>query len=142
MFFPTEQEAPMRKSTLHFSIDTAAFLLFLFLVSTGTLIYLILPPGSGQLSIWGMTRHEWGDLHFLAALGFLLLISVHLILHWNWIKTNIRGHAGNAGSKRRVTISVVIALLLLILLIAPFFSPVQENESRGSNHSDHTVQID
>ena len=132
----------MRKSTLHFSIDAAAFFLFLFLVSTGTLIYLVLPPGSGQLSIWGMTRHEWGDLHFIAALGFLLLISIHLILHWNWIKINIRGHTGNTATKKRVVISVTIILLVLVLLIAPFLSPVQESEGRGSGHSDHTVQVD
>ena len=67
----------MRKPELNFLIDTLAFFLFLCLISTGLLIYLIMPPASG-LSVWGMDRHEWGEIHFWIALTFLVLMVIHL----------------------------------------------------------------
>jgi hypothetical protein len=33
-----------------------------------------------------MPRHEWGDIHFYLAVGFVALMVVHIILHWGWIK--------------------------------------------------------
>lgn len=33
---------------------------------------------------WGMTRHEWGDWHTWISYAFLVLMMVHLILHWRW----------------------------------------------------------
>lgn len=35
----------------------------------------------------GLGRHDWGDLHFYAAIFFLLLLILHLYLHWAWIKS-------------------------------------------------------
>jgi hypothetical protein len=44
------------------------------------------PPGSNKtLSLRGLTRHQWGDIHFWISLGLLVVIAVHLALHWNWI---------------------------------------------------------
>ncbi|MEX0844285.1 MAG: DUF4405 domain-containing protein, partial [Balneolaceae bacterium] len=49
----------------------------------------ILPPGSGSANIWGLTRHEWGDIHFWIAVIFAVTITVHLILHLPWIKGSL-----------------------------------------------------
>jgi hypothetical protein len=35
----------------------------------------------------GLGRHDWGDVHFILALLFLVVILVHIVLHWSWIKT-------------------------------------------------------
>ena len=35
----------------------------------------------------GLGRHDWGDVHFVLALTFVLLILVHIVLHWTRIKT-------------------------------------------------------
>ncbi|MHC4070383.1 MAG: DUF4405 domain-containing protein [Planctomycetota bacterium] len=77
-----------------------SFVNLLGLVSTGFIIKYVLPPGTGGRGrflhdgpgreyikqLWSMTRHEWGDIHFYLALLFVSLMSVHFILHWNWIK--------------------------------------------------------
>ena len=89
-----------RRITVNFIIDLAAFLDLLGLIFTGFVIKYVLPPGSGGRgqelhggqgaghikSLWSMTRHEWGDVHFYLSVVFIALMLVHLALHWTWIK--------------------------------------------------------
>lgn len=70
------------------------------MVFTGIIMKYILPPGTGGLGreisggmgreqikdLWSMTRHEWGSVHFYLALLFIVLMTAHILLHWDWIK--------------------------------------------------------
>jgi len=91
----------MKRTTVNFIVDLIAFIDLLFLAFTGFIIKFILPPGSGGRGqgfrggrgpaegireLWSMTRHEWGDIHFYLSVAFIVLILVHIILHWTWIK--------------------------------------------------------
>ena len=90
----------MKRSTLNFIIDMLSFISLLGLAGTGFIIKYTLPPGSGGKGrllhdghggehikeLWSMTRHEWGGIHFYIAAFFIILMLVHIILHWNWIK--------------------------------------------------------
>lgn len=53
-------------------IDLLSFVTLVAMMSTGALLEFTLPTHSGSLSVWGMTRHEWGDLHSNISLVFLL----------------------------------------------------------------------
>ena len=130
----------MNKSNLNFVIDSVAFFLFLLLASTGILIFLVLPPGSGNLTIWGMNRHGWGDIHFWAAMGFLLAMIIHLIMHWSWIVAKIKGRAGKQMSRKRIIISIIAVALTVLFLLAPFFSPIEKGT--GDEHGERTEQVD
>ena len=95
----------MKRTTLNFIIDLAAFLDLLGLAFTGFIMKYILPPGTsgrgrmlrggrgaGDLGqeikeLWSMSRHEWGDIHFYLAVLFTVMMVVHIILHWGWIKS-------------------------------------------------------
>jgi hypothetical protein len=99
----------MRRATLNFIVDLIGFVNLLLLVATGSVMKWVLPPGSGGGSgghgygfrggrglgpgadrvrqLLGLGRHDWGDVHFILASLFVLLIGVHLVLHWAWIKT-------------------------------------------------------
>ena len=80
----------MNRTIANIIIDIIAAFLFLGMISTGYLLRFPLPPGSNNtLSLWGYTRHQWGDVHFWISLGLLLVLLVHLVLHWNWIVTVI-----------------------------------------------------
>ena len=58
------------------------------MISTGILIKYALPPRTGdRLAIWGMGRHDWGDIHFWLSLGLLALLLLHVALHWSWVCT-------------------------------------------------------
>jgi len=94
----------MKRMTLNFMVDAISFVDLLLLAATGTILRWVLPPGSGGghgsgggfrggrgpievKDLLGLGRHDWGDVHFVLALLFLLLMLVHLYLHWTWIKT-------------------------------------------------------
>lgn len=118
----------MKKPTLNFIVDSIAFFLFLCLLSTGFLIFLIMPPASGY-SVWGMGRHMWGEIHFWIAITFLILMALHVTLHWKWIITKVKGNSRDTHrSKRRSIIAIVLFFIVFFLLLAPFFSPVEESE--------------
>lgn len=76
----------MRRNTINFLVDAASALVVIGLVATGLLTRFVLPPGSGSWRLlWGMGRHDWGDVHFwLAVVGGVLLLA-HMALHWQWV---------------------------------------------------------
>jgi len=94
----------MSRATLNFIVDLISFVNLLILAFTGFIIKFILPPGSGGhgrgyrggrgpgeiKELWSITRHEWGDIHFYLAVLFVVLMAVHTILHWGWIKNYFR----------------------------------------------------
>jgi hypothetical protein len=97
----------MKRVTLNFIVDFLAFLDFLGIVVTGVIIKFVLPPGSGGRGrgfhggrglgagehireLWSMGRHDWGDVHFYLSVIFIVLILVHIVLHWVWIKCYIK----------------------------------------------------
>ena len=102
----------MKRTTLNFIVDLAAFLDLLGLAFTGFIMKYILPPGTGGRGrilrggrgagdlgeeikeLWSMTRHEWGDIHFYLAVLFATLMVVHIILHWGWIKAYFKSLLG------------------------------------------------
>ena len=96
----------MRRATLNFIVDLIGFVNLLLLGATGSVMKWVLPPGSGGgggygfrrgrgpgpsagqvKQLLGLGRHDWGDVHFILALLFVLVMLVHIILHWSWIKT-------------------------------------------------------
>jgi len=80
----------MNRTIANIIIDIVAAFLFLGMILTGYLLRFPLPPGSNKtLSLWGYSRHQWGDIHFWISLGLLVVLVIHLVLHWNWIVTVI-----------------------------------------------------
>jgi hypothetical protein len=78
----------MNRTIANIIIDIVAAFLFLGMIATGYILRFPLPPGSNRtLSLWGYTRHQWGDVHFWISIGLLAVLVVHLVLHWNWIVT-------------------------------------------------------
>ncbi|MHC4103611.1 MAG: DUF4405 domain-containing protein [Planctomycetota bacterium] len=77
-----------------------SFVSLLGIVFTSIIMKYILPPGTGGCGrevsggmgrehikdFWSMTRHEWGSVHFYLALLFIVLMTAHILLHWDWIK--------------------------------------------------------
>ena len=122
----------MKKSNLITFIDIAAFICFIFVVSTGVLMRYVLPPRSGHsIEIFGMSRHEWGDIHFYITFIFLAILSVHLILHWRFIRNVFHGQIKEAGISRFI-LGLVGLLAILALAVAPFVAPKEYSEvSKG-----------
>ena len=115
----------MNRSSLNFLIDAAAFVVFLFLTTTGILTRYVLPPGSGRwATLWGLDRHGWGDVHFWLAVALLAILASHVALHWRWVVCMVRGQRSQA-SGARVALGLIGVIGLLALGAAPFFAPVE-----------------
>ena len=114
----------MNKESLIKLIDLLSFIGLSALISTGALIKFSLPPRSGGATIWGLTRHEWGDIHFYISIGFLIIITLHLLLHLRFIKMAILGEATREVGYR-LAVGVVGFVILIVFLLSPFISPVE-----------------
>lgn len=89
----------MTRTGLNVLIDSAAFLLLLAVASTGAIMQYALPRRSGGATLLGLDRHDWGDLHFAIAFTFLLVLAVHLTMHWQWIRTVVPRVCGKPPSR-------------------------------------------
>jgi Domain of unknown function (DUF4405) len=131
---------------INLTIDILAFVSAVLLIATGFLLEYSLPPGSGRLGtegfgfgpgglhrpillLWGLTRHEWGNIHFYLAIALMAGLSLHLVLHWQWIVCMVQGRP-KQGSGIRAALGILGLASLLTLAIAPFLSS-PERMSRG-----------
>jgi hypothetical protein len=96
------QGGHVKRTTVNFILDLVGFLNLLALAGTGSILRWVLPPGSGGgygrgfrggrgagevKELLGLARHDWGSVHFGLAVLCVVLMLVHIILHWSWIKT-------------------------------------------------------
>ena len=144
----------MKRLTLNRIIDTVAFISFILLITTGFLIRYILPEGSGRIDvsgpgpraaakqiymIWGLTRHEWGDVHFWISVILMDVMALHLFLHWRWIVNFVKGRARESSGIRLVCGFIGI-LGIIGIAVAPLCTPSEriprsqliENRSQSS----------
>ena len=76
----------MKRGTFNFALDCLVALAALGLIGTGIVIRFALPPGSGrQRFLWGLSRHQWGDVHFWLAVAAVFILVVHVAIHWTWV---------------------------------------------------------
>jgi quinol-cytochrome oxidoreductase complex cytochrome b subunit len=72
-------------------VNVLSFILFALLSITGLLNWLVLPKGyeaRGSVSV--SVRHFFTSVHEWAALMFMVMIAIHIILHWKYIKSNLK----------------------------------------------------
>lgn len=80
-------------SSKYWIVNTISFLLFVFLCSTGLINWLVLPRGyEARGSFWVSFRHFLIGLHELAGLIFMVMIAIHIVLHWPYVKSNLKKH--------------------------------------------------
>jgi hypothetical protein len=96
------------------------------MIATGIILRFTLPPGSGRvLASWGLTRHEWGDLHFWLSLAGVAIVVLHLALHWTWVVAVVRrwivGANQGSPSSRLRTVAAVATVLIVCLAVAGFW---------------------
>jgi hypothetical protein len=101
----------VRRVTVNFLVDIFGFVVFLFLVGTGVIIKYILEPGTGGglrggrgggevETFLSLRRHEWGTIHFWISVIFVVIVVVHILLHYKWIKAYLQ-NVWFAGRKKK-----------------------------------------
>lgn len=60
----------------------------LIVVFIGILLGFVIGRGSvspAEKYLWGLHRHDWGDLHLIFSLILVGLVALHFVLHLNWV---------------------------------------------------------
>ena len=115
----------MNQFTLTKVLDLFSFVALMSMLSTGVFLKITLPPRSGGDQVWGLSRHEWGDIHFYLSVIFLLLMSAHLLVHAKFIKSVIIGKAPTE-KYYRIVAGIIGAIALIALTFSPVISPVTD----------------
>ncbi len=72
-------------------VNVIAFLLLAVLSLTGLINWLILPKGyEAKGSILISLRRLFCEIHEWTAVLFIVAIFIHLVLHWPYIKLNLK----------------------------------------------------
>lgn len=89
-----------RKGQWLFGMDVLNAVLLVVLAVTGIILKWVLPPGMGRYgrggdTLLGLTRHDWGDLHFWIALIFVATVIAHLAMHTGFIRAAVKSDRGS-----------------------------------------------
>jgi hypothetical protein len=102
----------MKKSTVNAIVDALLVISLLGVLFQGILLGFVIGRGSvppEQKFLWGLHRHDWGDLHRIFSLAFIGLAILHFILHINWV---------SCMSKRCVGLHWAATLGILVIIAA------------------------
>ena len=79
------------KSLQLWVVNVISFVLLVILFSTGLLNWLVLPKGyEARGSFLVSVRHFLVDFHAWTAVIFMLVIAIHVYLHWPYVKAQMR----------------------------------------------------
>ena len=79
----------MDRNKFKFSVDILMFLDFLILAISGFILMKVYPAGekSGMAGVrFLLDRFAWLKVHDVTSILIMILLIIHLILNWNWIK--------------------------------------------------------
>ena len=120
---PACDSTPRRMtSRTNFWLDLLTAVVFAAMAGTGVLQRWVLPRGSSKVGLtWlGLGRHDWADIHFWLSVLILALITLHLALHWSWVRACWSRFLGSLRSPLTwLVLLVLLALILLPLVIPP-----------------------
>jgi hypothetical protein len=84
---------PTGRSSKLWIVNVLSFILFFLLCCTGLLNWFVLPRGyEARGSFLVSLRHFLIAFHEWTALIFIIVITVHIVLHWSIIKSNFLKH--------------------------------------------------
>jgi hypothetical protein len=103
-------------------VDLIAAGLIIAMIATGYILRFPLPPGSNKyLTLWTLTRHQWGEVHFWISIALLGVILLHLCLHWQWLLVSLkRRFWATKPSPGSPLVSGLMSLLVLAAVLVLF----------------------
>lgn len=106
------------RASVNLWIDVVSLIVMIGLTATGGLIHFVLPAGSGHFySLFGWNRHDIGQLHFYLAVAAVLLLALHVWLHWSWMCCAIARMAGRTTVSQTSQTAWGVSLLVVIAVL-------------------------
>lgn len=116
------------KPKINLVIDIIMLLVLMAVAGLGLLMKYVLLPGyrinevygaNTELLFLGLDRHQWGAIHLYLALFMVVLLILHIILHWDLVLCIFR-RLIPANTLRNVIITI-IGFMVIFLVTGPFF---------------------
>jgi hypothetical protein len=90
-----------RQARVNFALNSLLFTAFFLAGLSGLVVWLVLPSGGYRggrnpfynATLLGLTRHGWNDVHLWTGLAMMVVLAVHLALHWGWLTCIARRYA-------------------------------------------------
>lgn len=135
------------KSKQNFIIDAMMFLAMMALTGTGFLTRFVLLSGQAgrevygekvDMSMLGISRDSWHTIHLYLGVFILVLLVLHIVLHWKQIGVMYRQMI--AADITRQAVLVIFVLISILLVIFPYILPADIvggevlNQGAGRNH--------
>ncbi len=132
----------MGKIKLKYLIDALLFICIVGLAGIGFLQGFFLAEGPvadiSKKYFLGLHTHQWGHLHLYISIAFTVLIIIHLILSWDWIKSctkKIFKKSWGTALVGMVVLSLLVPLILWAFSIknADKYAEFGTRSGRGRN---------
>jgi len=105
----------MNRAKWNYLIDVFLFVLMASVVFIGILLGFVTAEGPvadhTQKYFLGLHRHQWGDIHLWLSIALVVLVVIHVVLHWNWIKGCTKKFLRTTGS-----LLCILSLPVLVIL--------------------------
>ena len=116
----------MKKTDWQYLVDTLLFLCIVGIVFIGFSMGLVIPKGptasESAKYFLGLHRHQWGNIHFYLSITFTVLVIIHLVFSWNWIKGKSRQIFKKGW--RSILVLTALASILVLTLFWAFYPRV------------------
>lgn len=101
-------------------LDTVIFGLFVVVMISGLLVWVVYPTGGHQgggrhgdgpilaraSTVLGVEKHTMADLHRWVGVAMAAAVTLHLLVHWKWIICQVRRLLARGGPRRQSCRSV------------------------------------
>ena len=79
------------KASKLWTVNVISFIIFVILCITGLINWLVLPRGYQARGAFLVSfRHFFVTVHEWVGMIFIVLITIHIVLHWTYIKSNLK----------------------------------------------------
>jgi glucan phosphoethanolaminetransferase (alkaline phosphatase superfamily) len=94
-----------------------------------------------NLAFWGKTNHEWGTIHLVLSTILIVLLVLHIVLHWKMIVSIFKRMIPN--KTIQITFAIIISIVGFFSISFPLFIDpeiIQKNEFKQSHQSNEGYQ--
>ena len=118
-------------------MDTLLILVLMSQVFTGILLHRF-PPELAGATVLGLTRYNWGAIHWTVSILFALVVIIHLVLHWGWVKATTLKYI-------RMRSKVILALTIiafLFMFLMPYYitSSLPDRSDYSAIHQENNYE--
>ena len=127
----------MKKVMMNFFMDTLLIVVLMSQVFTGIILHRS-PSELADTTVLALTRYTWGAIHWTVSILFTLVVIIHLVLHWGWVKATTLKYT-------RMRSKVLLALTIIVfpfMFLMPYYitSSLPDRSDYSAIHQENNYE--